>query len=162
MVKQPDNGDRTVASNRRARRNYDILDTYEAGVQLAGSEVKSLRDAKVQMGDGFARIDNRGEVWLHGVVISPWSHASRQGGHITDRRRKLLLNRSEIDKLRARTEQENLSLVPMSIYFKGGKAKVELALARGRRDYDKRQVIAKRDADLEARRALAHRTRGSR
>lgn len=159
MVKQHDNGDRVISSNRRARRNYDVLDTYEAGIQLSGSEVKSLRDAKVQIADGFARVDNKGEVWLHGVVISPWGHSSRHTGHITDRRRKLLLHRAEIDKLRARTEQEHLSLIPMSIYFKDGRAKVELALARGRRDYDKRQVIAKRDADLEARRALAHRSR---
>lgn len=159
MVKQPDNGDRVVASNRRARRNYEVLDTYEAGIVLVGSEVKSLRDAKVQMGDGFARIDRRGEVWLHGVVISPWSHASRQGGHVTDRRRKLLLNRKEIHRIGIRVDQENLSLIPMSIYFKDGRAKVELALAKGRRDYDKRQVIAKRDADLEARRALAQRNR---
>lgn len=158
-MKRPDNGDRTVASNRRARRNFEIIDTYEAGLQLSGSEVKSLRDAKVQMGDGFARVDNRGEAWLHGVVISPWSHASRQGGHVTDRKRKLLLHRQEINRLRARVDQENLSLVPLSIYFKDGRAKVEIALARGRRDYDKRQVIAKRDADLEARRALARKGR---
>ncbi len=159
MVKQPDNGNRVVASNRRARRNYEVLDSFEAGIQLAGSEVKSLRDAKVQLADGFVRIDNRGEAYLFGVVISPWSHASRQGGHITDRRRKLLLHRRELDKLKARMDQENLSLIPMSIYFKEGRAKVELALAKGRRDYDKRQVIAKRDADLEARRALAYRNR---
>ncbi|NOX30603.1 MAG: SsrA-binding protein SmpB [Actinobacteria bacterium] len=159
MVKEPDNGNRVVASNRRARRNYEVLDSFEAGIQLAGSEVKSLRDAKVQLADGFVRIDSRGEAYLFGVVISPWSHASRQGGHITDRRRKLLMHRRELDKLKARMDQENLSLIPMSIYFKEGRAKVELALAKGRRDYDKRQVIAKRDADLEARRALAYRNR---
>lgn len=158
-MKLPDNGDRTVARNRRALRNFDVIDTYECGIMLSGSEVKSLRDSKVQLGDGFGRIDKRGEVWLHAVVISPWSHASRQGGHTTDRKRKLLLNRHEINKIAPRVDQENLSLVPMSIYFKDGRAKVELALAKGRRDYDKRQAIAKRDADLEARRALAHRTR---
>ena len=113
----------------------------------------------MQLADGFARIDHRGEAWLFGVVISPWSHQSRQGGHVTDRRRKLLLNRREIDKLKPRLDHENLSLIPMSMYFKGGRAKVELALAKGSRDYDKRQVIAKRDADLEARRALAYRNR---
>ncbi len=152
--------DRTVvATNRRARRDYDILDTVEAGLVLRGSEVKSLRDRNVQMADSYARIED-GEMWVHGLHISPWSHSSAFTGHDPDRPRKLLLHRSQIDRLGARVDQERLTLVPLSIYFRQGRAKMELALARGRRSYDKRQVIARRDADREAERAMArHRRR---
>jgi SsrA-binding protein len=143
-----------VASNRQARRDYEVLETVEAGIVLQGSEVKSLRDAKVQLADAHARIRD-GEVWLSGMHISPWATAAGVFAHDPDRERKLLLHRSEIDRLRARVDQERLALVPLAVYFKDGRAKVELALGKGRRKYDKRQAIAKRDADLEARRALA-------
>tara|TARA_B100000745_G_scaffold277660_1_gene208221 strand:+ start:206 stop:709 length:504 start_codon:yes stop_codon:yes gene_type:complete len=149
---------RIVASNRRARANYDILDTYECGMVLQGSEVKSLRDGSVQLADAFARVRSR-EMWILGMHISPWGHASAQNGHIVDRPRKLLLHRVEIDRLRSRTEQEPLQLIPLSVYFRDGKAKMELALAKGRRQYDKRHVIRKRESDLEARRAMSYRNR---
>jgi SsrA-binding protein len=148
----------TVASNRRARANYDILDTYECGIVLKGSEVKSLRNGAVQLADAYARVRSN-EMWIMGLSISPWSHASAQNGHIVDRPRKLLLHRNEIDRLRAQTEQEPLQLIPLSIYFREGRAKLELAVAKGRRQYDKRQAIRKRESDLEARRALSYRNR---
>jgi SsrA-binding protein len=147
-------GTKVVASNRRARHDYDILDVVEAGIALQGSEVKSLRESKVQMADAYARVDG-GEVWLHGVHISPYLHASGHTGHDPERRRKLLLHRDEIGRLGARVAQDRLALVPLSLYFKDGRAKVELAVARGRRRYDKRQAIAKRDAEREAARAMA-------
>ncbi|MGB1734460.1 MAG: SsrA-binding protein SmpB [Acidimicrobiales bacterium] len=148
----------TVASNRRARANYDILDTYECGIVLQGSEVKSLRAGSVQLSDAFARVRNH-EMWILGMQISPWSHSSAHNGHVVDRPRKLLLHRVEIDRLRARTEQDPLQLIPLSVYFLDGRAKLELALARGRRQYDKRHAIRKRESDLEARRAMARRNR---
>jgi SsrA-binding protein len=147
-------GTSTIATNRQARRNYEILETVEAGIVLRGSEVKSLRESKVQIADAFGRIDGT-EVWLNALHIAPYSHAQAHAGHDPDRPRKLLLHAAEIHRLRARVDQEHLSLVPLSLYFKDGRAKVELALAKGRRSYDKRQVLAKRDAELEARRAMA-------
>jgi SsrA-binding protein len=152
-----------VASNRRARHEYDILDVFEAGIVLRGSEVKSLRASKVQLSDTYARIVGN-EAWLIGMHISPYSHASGFGAHVPERDRKLLLHRSQIDDLRQRIDQEKLTLVPLSLYFKDSHAKVELALARGRKHYDKRQAIARRDAarDIDrvvAGRAMAGRTR---
>ena len=149
---------RTVASNRRARANYDILDTYECGLVLQGSEVKSLREGSVQLADAFARVRS-GEMWILGMQISQWGHASTRNGHVVDRPRNLLLHRAEIDRLRSRTEQEPLQLIPLSVYFKDGRAKLELALAKGRRQYDKRHAIRKRESDLEARRAMSYRNR---
>ena len=147
-------GTKVVATNRRARYDYDILETFESGIVLTGSEVKSIRDGKIQLKDSFARVQD-GEVWLHGVHISPYAYAHGANAHDPDRSRKLLLHRAEIDELMGRTQQESLTLVPLSVYFKEGRAKVELALAKGRRRYDKRQAIAKRDADREAARAMA-------
>jgi SsrA-binding protein len=155
---RPD-GTSTIATNRQARRNYEILETIEAGIVLRGSEVKSLRESKVQISDAFGRIDG-GEVWLNALHIAPYSHSQAHSGHDPDRPRKLLLHAAEIDRLRARVDQEHLSLVPLSLYFKEGRVKVDLALGKGRRSYDKRQVLAKRDAELEARRAMANRGRG--
>src|SRR5947208_644900 len=156
-------GTKMVATNRRARHNYDILETFECGIVLTGSEVKSIRDGKIQLKDSFARVQD-GEMWLHGVHISPYVYAHGPHAHDPDRARKLLLHRAEIDELTGRTQQESLTLVPLSVYFKEGRAKVELALAKGRRRYDKRQVIAARDAQREAERAMAQarRRRGSR
>ncbi len=138
-----------VARNRRARHEYDILETFECGIALQGSEVKSLRAGRVTIADGYARVEG-GEAWLFSVHIPPYENAIGFGAHDPDRKRKLLLHRGEIDELFARTQQQALTLVPLSIYFKDGKAKVELALGRGRRLYDKRHVIAARDADREA------------
>ena len=145
---------KVVATNRQARRNFEILDSLEAGIMLRGSEVKSLREAKVTLSDAYARIV-AGELWLIGLHISPYSHAAPHTGHITDRDRKLLVHRRELDLLRSRLEQEHLTLVPLSLYFKEGRAKLEIGVGKGRKTHDKRQVIAKRDADLEARRAMA-------
>ena len=158
MVQKGPSDRTTVASNRRARANYDLLDTYECGLVLKGSEVKSLRDGAVQLAEAYARIRSD-EMWLMGLQISPWGHASAHNSHVVDRPRKLLLHRVEIDRLRTRTEQDPLQLIPLSIYFREGRAKLELAVARGRRQYDKRQAIRKRDSDLEARRALSYRNR---
>jgi SsrA-binding protein len=146
---------RAVATNRQARRDYEILDTYEAGIMLQGSEVKSLREANVQLAESFARIEGH-EIFLVGLHIAAYSHSGQSDGHLADRHRKLLLHRREIDRISSRLDQERLTLVPLSIYFKDGRAKVELGLGRGRREYDKRQVIAKRDADLDAARAMSH------
>ena len=147
-------GRRLIASNRKARRNYDILETVEAGIVLRGSEVKSLREATVQIAESFAQISG-GEVWVHGMHVPPYANAQSHSGHDPDRRRKLLLHAGEIEHLRSRVDEQRLTLVPLSLYFREGKAKVELALARGRKDYDKRQVMAERDAQREADRAMA-------
>ncbi len=145
-------GDRTVATNRRARHDYDILETFECGIVLQGSEVKSLREGKAQLSDAYARVDD-GELWLIGMHVPPWLFATGFGAHDPDRRRKLLVHRKEIDELMGRTQQQALTLVPLSLYFRDGKAKVQLALARGRRLHDKRQAILSREADREAARA---------
>ena len=161
MAKQPKapKGPRPVAQNRKARHDYEILETLECGIALQGSEVKSIRDGKVQLRDSFARVD-AGEVWLHGVHVSPYAMATGFGSHDPERVRKLLLHRREIEELRMKTQQSGLALVPLSVYFKDGRAKVELALARGRRTYDKRHAIAARDADREIARASARSRRG--
>jgi SsrA-binding protein len=153
-AKAKDDGRTIVATNRQARRDYEILDTVEAGMILAGSEVKALREAKVQISDAYARIIDH-EAWLIGLHIAPYSHASPLFGHEPDRQRKLLLHRGEIDRWRARVDQERLTLVPLSLYFKEGRAKLEIGLGKGRTNIDKRQVIAKRDADMEAKRAMS-------
>ena len=152
-------GPRPVAQNRRARHDYDILERFEAGMVLAGSEVKSLRAGKVQLRDAYARVQN-GEMWLHGVHVAPYAFSAGFGAVDPDRPRKLLLHRREIVELGQRTAQDSLTLVPLAIYFKDGRAKVDLALARGRRRYDKRHAIAERDAARETARAVRGRDRG--
>ena len=147
---------KVVAQNRRARHDYDILETVEAGLALVGSEVKSLREGRAQLKDSYARLDD-GEMWLFGVHIPPYLHATGFGAHDPERRRKLLLHRREIEQLGDRVAQEGLALVPLAIYFRGGRAKVEVALARGRRTYDKRRALAERDARREQERALSGR-----
>lgn len=147
-----------VATNRQARRDYEILDSWECGIVLQGSEVKSLREAKVTLTDAFARFDGR-DLYLVGLHINAYSAASMQGGHELARTRKLLANRRELDAMRQRVDIEHLSLVPLSLYFKGSRAKLELGIGRGRKHYDKRQMIAQRDADMDARRAMAARRR---
>lgn len=144
-----------VATNRRARRDYEISDTFECGMVLRGSEVKSLRESQVQMTEAYGRIDD-GELWLLGLNISPYaSTGSASFGHIPDRHRKLLLHRSEIDRIDAKVSRDRLALVPLSIYFIGGRAKIELGIARGKKEFDRRQDIARRDADREAERAMS-------
>jgi SsrA-binding protein len=151
-AKQTTTQDRVVASNRRARHDYDLIETFECGIVLLGSEVKSLRTGRAQLKDAYARVSD-GEVWLFGVHIPPWQYATGFAAHDPDRRRKLLLHRGQIDELLGKTQQQPLTLIPVSLYFRDGKAKVELALARGRRLYDKRRVLAERDAEREAARA---------
>jgi SsrA-binding protein len=152
------NGDQVVATNRQARRDYEILDTWEAGIMLRGSEVKSLREANVQLRDAYARFTGR-ELYLLGLHIAAYSSASAQGGHELERTRKLLLHHHELEEMKQRVDQEHLTLVPLSLYFKGGRAKLEVGLGRGRKHYDKRQAIAERDSAMDAKRAMAARQR---
>lgn len=152
-------GTQVIASNRKARHDFTILDVVEAGIVLQGSEVKSLRAGHVQLADAYARV-NDNEVWLEGVHIAPYQFAHGVGAHDPDRPRKLLLNRDEIDRLDARMGQERLTLVPLSLYFKDGRAKVELALAKGRTKGDKRQAIAKKDAQREIDREMGRQRKG--
>ena len=147
-------GTKLIATNRRARRNYEVLETVEAGLVLRGSEVKSLRLGRVQLGDAYGRIES-GEAWLMSLHIAPYENSQEHTGHVPERRRKLLLHRDEIARLRHKVDEQRLALVPLSIYFKEGRAKVDLALARGRKTYDKRHVIAERDAARDAARSIA-------
>ena len=145
--------DRVVATNRRARHDYEILETLECGIVLTGSEVKSLREGKAQIADSFARIDN-GELWLFGMHIPPWVFAVGFGSHDPDRHRKLLIHRHQLDQLNDKTHTQPLTIVPLKLYFKDGRAKIEIALARGRKQYDHRQALAKRDAEREIARTM--------
>jgi SsrA-binding protein len=147
-----------VATNRKARHNYSILETFEAGVALVGTEVKSLRDGQASLADSFATVDD-GEVWLRNLHIPEYHHGSWTN-HAPRRNRKLLLHRTQIDNLIGKIRDGNLSLVPLSLYFTEGKVKVELALARGKQAHDKRQDLAKRDADREVIRELGRRSKG--
>jgi len=141
-------GTQLIASYKRAYRDYDILDTWEAGMVLTVSEVKSLREGNAQIAEGYARVQ-RGELWIDGVHIPPYTNAIGYGAHDPDRQRKLLLNRAEIDKLDQRVAQGSLAIVPLRMYWKGGRAKLEIGLAKGRTKGDKRQHMAERDADRE-------------
>lgn len=144
--------DKVVATNRRARHDYEILDTIECGISLSGSEVKSLREGRAQIAEGYGRVDD-GELWLYGTHIPPWIHAHGFGAHDPDRKRKLLVHRREIDELLGRTRSQPLTIIPLRLYFKNGKAKVEIALAKGKKSYDRRAEIATRDAQREMDRA---------
>lgn len=152
-------GTTLIASNRAARRNYLIDDTIEAGVVLLGSEVKAMRDSQVQLADAYARIRS-GEVWLEGVHVAPYKMAVGFGAHDPDRSRKLLLHNDEIRKLKARVDTERVALVPLSLYFKDGRVKVELGVGKGTTKGDKRQVLAARDAERETARELARYRKG--
>jgi SsrA-binding protein len=149
-----------VATNRRARHNYSILETFEAGVALVGTEVKSLRDGTASLADAFATVDD-GEIWLRNLHIPEYHHGSWTN-HAPRRNRKLLLHRRQIDTLIGKLRDGNFTLVPLSLYFTDGKVKVELALARGKEARDKRQDIAKRDADREIAREMGRRAKGMR
>ena len=146
-------GTKLIAANRRARRNYEVLETVEAGMVLRGSEVKSLRSAHVQLADAYARIDD-GEAWLVSMHIAPYDHAQMHSGHEPDRRRKLLLHKAEIDKLMGALSGTGLTVVPLQLYFKDGKAKVEIAVAKGKKAYDKRHTLRERQDRREAERAV--------
>ncbi|MDT4915518.1 MAG: SsrA-binding protein [Pseudonocardiales bacterium] len=147
-----------IAQNRKARHDYAVLDVFEAGVMLTGTEVKSLRLGRASLVDGFATIDD-GEVFLRNVHIPEYAQGSWTN-HEPRRTRKLLLHKAEIERLIGKTKESGLTLVPLSIYFSAGKVKVELALARGKRSYDKRQDLARKDADREVQRALGRRAKG--
>jgi SsrA-binding protein len=150
-------GRKLVASNRKARHDYLVEDVYEAGVALVGTEVKSLRAGRASLVDGFATVDN-GEVWLQGVHIPEYAQGTWTN-HEPRRRRKLLLHRHEIERLAQATREQGLTIVPLQLYFQDGKAKVEIAVARGKRNYDKRQALRERQDNREAARAMARRER---
>ena len=147
---------KTIATNRRARFDYEILERFEAGLVLLGSEVKSLRAGHANLKDSYAVV-KRGEVWLVGAHIAPYSFA-REGGHDPERTRKLLLNRREIDKIASQMAERGRTLIPIRLYFKDGKAKVELGLARGKDRFDKRETLKRRQADREMERAMRYRS----
>jgi SsrA-binding protein len=148
-------GRRVVASNRKARHEYHVLDTWQAGIALRGPEVKSLREGKVAFQDAFARVE-RGEVWLYSLHISPYEQANRFNEDPV-RPRKLLLRAEEIRKLAGKVEEKGLTLIPLDIHFSRGYAKVTLALAKGKQLHDKREKLKKRTQDMEARRAIRER-----
>jgi SsrA-binding protein len=159
MVKET--GRKLIAQNKKARHDYHILDTYEAGLVLTGTEVKSLRLGRASLVDGFAQLDG-GEAWLHGVHIPEYTQGTWTN-HAARRKRKLLLHRAEIDKLIGKTQESGRTLVPLQLYFKDGRAKVEIALAKGKKEYDKRQTLREKQDRREAERAMsAARGRGRR
>ena len=151
-------GKRVVATNRKARHLYSIEDVFEAGVVLVGTEVKSLRDGAASLADAFATVDD-GEIWLRNLHIPEYHHGTWTN-HAPRRNRKLLLHRRQIDMLTGKIRDGNLTLVPLSLYFLDGKVKVELALARGKQAHDKRQDLARRDAEREVVRELGRRAKG--
>jgi SsrA-binding protein len=148
-------GDATVASNRKARHDYAILETFEAGIALTGDEVKSLRGGRASLAEAYARVRD-GEIWLEGMHVPPYEAGDKRS-HLPVRPRRLLLHRREISRLFDAVQQDRLALVPLRVYFTHGLAKVELALARGRRAHEKRQAIAKREHEREMRRELGRR-----
>jgi SsrA-binding protein len=155
MAGRREEGEKTVASNRRARHDYDLLERFETGIRLTGDEVKSLRAGRASLVDCFARIRD-GEVWLEGMHVPPYEQGDKRA-HQPLRPRKLLMHRGEIERVDAAMQEKGLSLVPLRVYFTHGLAKVEVALARGRRRYEKRQAIAKREAEREMLRAAGRR-----
>jgi SsrA-binding protein len=148
---------RTIAENRKARHDYHILDTWEAGVALLGTEVKAIREGQVNLRDSFARVD-RGEVWLENVHISPYSHRG-YADHAERRPRKLLLHRHEILKLVGKVNEKGMTLVPLELYFKNGRVKALIGLAKGKQAHDKRETIRRREVDRETRAAVKARQR---
>jgi SsrA-binding protein len=151
-------GRKLVAQNKKARHDYHIEDTWEAGLVLQGTEVKSLRAGRASLVDGFAEVDDH-EVWLLGVHIPEYTQGTWTN-HAARRKRKLLLNRSEIAKIERKIADKGYTLVPLQLYFKDGRAKVEIALARGKKSYDKRHTIAERQANREKEQALGRRLKG--
>ena len=148
---------RIVAENRKALHDYHILETFEAGLVLQGTEVKSIREGRVNLRDSFARVEG-GEIWVYNIHISPYSHRG-YADHEPTRRRKLLLNRQEIRKLIGKTVERGMTLVPLRLYFKNGKAKLAISLAKGKQAHDKREAIKKKEVDRETRAAIKQRQR---
>jgi SsrA-binding protein len=147
----------SVAENRKAFHDFHLMETFEAGLVLLGTEVKAIREGRVNLRDSFARVED-GEVFLYNVNISPYSHRG-YADHEPLRRRKLLLHRSEIKKLIGKTVEKGMTLVPVRLYFKNGRVKVAVSLAKGKKDYDKRETIKRREADRETRAAIKSRSR---
>jgi len=150
-----DTGRQVVASNRKARHDYVIEDVFEAGIVLSGTEVKALRQGRASLVDGFVLVD-RGEAWLENVYVPEYSQGTWTN-HTPRRKRKLLLHKSEIERLDARTREKGQTIIPLQLYFLDGRAKVEIALARGKKEYDKRQALRERQDNLESQRAMRHR-----
>jgi SsrA-binding protein len=146
---------RIIADNRKARHDYHLLDTWEAGIALLGTEVKAIREGRVNLRDSYGRVEN-GEIWLYGVHISPYSHRG-YAQHDATRRRKLLLHRAEIRKLIGQTVEKGHTLVPLRMYFKDGRIKVALSLAKGKQAHDKRETIKRREIERETRAAVKER-----
>jgi SsrA-binding protein len=151
-------GRKMIAQNKKARHDYAIEDTYEAGLVLMGTEVKSLRMGRASLVDGFVDIDGH-EAWLHGVHIPEYTQGTWTN-HAARRKRKLLLNRIEIDKIERRVNEKGLTVIPLALYFVDGRAKVEIALAKGKKSWDKRQALAERQADREKEQAVGRRLKG--
>lgn len=149
--------ERLIADNRKARHDYHLFDTYEAGIVLLGTEVKAIREGRVNLKDSYGRIEG-GEVFLHNVHISPYSHRG-YAVHEPLRRRKLLLNRVEIRKLVGKMVEKGFTLVPVRMYFKNGRVKVQVAVAKGKKTYDKRETIRRREVDRETRAMIKERSR---
>ena len=148
---------RTIAENRKARHDYHVIETWEAGVSLLGTEVKSIREGRVNLRDSYARVDN-GEIWMLNVHISPYSHRG-SAEHQELRQRKLLLHRDEIRKMVGKVAEKGLTLVPLELYFKKGRVKVLLGLAKGKQAHDKRETLRRREVDRETRAAVKSRSR---
>ncbi|MEU2926316.1 SsrA-binding protein SmpB [Streptomyces sp. NPDC048304] len=146
-------GRKLIAQNKKARHDYHILDTYEAGLVLMGTEVKSLRQGRASLVDGFVQLTDH-EAWLHNVHVPEYSQGTWTN-HSARRKRKLLLHRAEIDKLEAKSQETGHTIVPLALYFKDGRAKIEIALARGKKEYDKRQTLREKQDRREADRAMA-------
>ncbi|NEO87546.1 MAG: SsrA-binding protein SmpB [Spirulina sp. SIO3F2] len=153
MAKEQNGGFRTISDNRKARFRYEILETFEAGLVLVGTEVKSIRAGKVNMGDGFGQIRN-GEAWLHNVHISPYQASGEYFNHEPRRIRKLLLHKKEITKLIGKLEEKGLTLVPLKMYFKRGIVKVSLGIGKGKKLHDKRETVKQRQDQRDMQRAM--------
>ena len=151
-------GRKLIAQNKKARHDYHIEDTYEAGLVLQGTEVKSLRQGRASLVDGFVEIDGH-EAWLHGVHIPEYTQGTWTN-HAARRKRKLLLNRVEIDKIERRVNEKGLTVIPLALYFLDGRAKVEIALAKGKKSWDKRAALAERQATRETQQAVGRRLKG--
>jgi SsrA-binding protein len=146
-------GRKLIAQNKKARHDYHILDTYEAGLVLMGTEVKSLRQGRASLVDGFVQLDGH-EAWLHNVHVPEYSQGTWTN-HSARRKRKLLLHRAEIDKLESKAQETGHTIVPLALYFKDGRAKIEIALAKGKKEYDKRQTLREKQDRREAERAIS-------
>ncbi|MET4921651.1 SsrA-binding protein SmpB [Streptomyces sp. PSRA5] len=153
MAKEKDTGRKLVAQNKKARHDYLILDTYECGLVLTGTEVKSLRQGRASLADGFVQIDDH-EAWLHNVHVPEYTQGTWTN-HSARRKRKLLMHRLEINKLEQKSNESGHTIVPLALYFKGGRAKIEIALAKGKKEYDKRQTLREKQDRRETDRAVS-------